>query len=90
MGWLDKIGIGKADAKLSAKPDPKGAPGTRIYHEYGVSEAPVNGKYGWTCRVYAANGEAHNMTGWAETDRQARIDAINWAESHKATLRGIK
>lgn len=89
MGWLDKIGIRTADAKLSAKPDAKGAPGTRVYHEYGVSEAPVNGRYEWHCRVYAATGEAHNMTGSAETDRQARIDAIEWAETHKAKLRGI-
>lgn len=90
MGWLDKIGISKADAKLSAKPDVKGAPGTRVYHEYGVSEAPVNGRYQWNCVVYDATSAPHRMTGSAETDRQARIDAINWAESHKATLRGIK
>lgn len=89
MGWLDKIGIGKADAKLFAAPDVRGAPGTRVYHEYGVSEAPVNGRYQWHCRVYAANGVAQNMTGSAETDRQARIDAIEWAEEQKTKLRGI-
>jgi hypothetical protein len=74
--------------KLSAKPDDKSIPGQRIHHEYFVAEVGADGRFKWECRVYAANGEMHQMTGSAESDREARIDAIKWADDHKAKLRG--
>ncbi|MES2323277.1 MAG: hypothetical protein V4633_13515 [Pseudomonadota bacterium] len=92
MGMLDffkpKPEAAPVLPKLASAPDVKGAPGTRMYHEYFVDEAPANGRIGWQARVYAADGTAHSMTGSAETDRQARIDAITWAESKKVELRG--
>ena len=91
MGWLDKITGLVAPlviAKLSSKPDAKTVPGARVHHEYFVAEVGADGRYAWLARVYAANGEVHNMTGTAETDREARIDAIKWADDHKAKLRG--
>lgn len=88
MSFLDRL-IGKsADPRPSAAPDLKGAPGTRVYHEYFVDEHPVNGRFVWLCRVYAADATAHEMTGSEETNLAACQSAIGWAESVKATLRG--
>lgn len=91
MGWLDKI-TGRTPAQeialVSAAADVKGAPGTRVYHEYFVDDEPTNGRYGWLCRVYAQDGTPHQTTGSEETDRSAREAAIAWADATKSKLRG--
>lgn len=87
MGWLDRLKP-SAKPRPSAAPDVKGAPGTRVYHEYFVDEHATNGRHVWLCRVYAADGTAHEMTGSEETNPAAAQSAISWAESVKATLRG--
>lgn len=92
MGWTDFFKAKPAAApvlpKLAAVPDVRGNPGTRIYHEYFVDEAPINGRYHWLCRVYAADGLPHQTTGSEESDHEARMAAITWASTTKAALRG--
>lgn len=87
--------------RLYATPDPKGAPNTRVYHEYFVPEAPEDGSWPWTCRVYGPGGTYTDAAGQvlpkppqimlqrgkAPTERLAREQAIAWAEQTKAAVR---
>lgn len=91
MSWFKRTPKVRDSAPVAvpvAAPDAKGAPGTRIYHEYFVGDAPVNGRYVWLCRVYAAGGQVHEMTGSEEANVDACQSAITWAESVKKQLRG--
>lgn len=74
--------------RLAAKADRRGAPGTRIHHEYFVAEEPVDGRFPWKCRVYDADSTVHEMTGAEDSDHQARVAAIAWADDKKTALRG--
>ena len=90
MGWLDSFKAKLADipaGKLACPPDPKALPGQKVYHEYFIGENAISGRATWHVRVYAG-GVSHEMTGSAETDRQARIDAMTWATEKKTQLRG--
>lgn len=75
-------------AAVIPEPDVRGAPGTRVYHEYFVDDEPREDGWHWMCRVYAANGAATQQRGVAETKQLARNAAITWAAVTKAGLRG--
>jgi hypothetical protein len=77
-----------APAVIVPEPDPRGAPGTRVYHEFFVEDAPRADGWHWLCRVYAANGAATEHGGVAESQLLARNAAITWAAKTKAGLRG--
>jgi hypothetical protein len=79
---------GAQGAKLSAKPDPKGPPGTRIYHEYIAADEPgKDGRFNWEARVYDKNGGMIVQKGQGNTRRAACEQAIAWAEKTKDSLR---
>ena len=78
----------KAADRLSAPPDPKGAPGTRIYHEYFADREPINGAHHWHARVYTPGGGVHESRGSASSHRAACQAAIAWADGMKKSLRG--
>lgn len=92
MGWLDRFkkaaAVAEVAAKIAAPKDARGNPGTRIYHEYFAPSEPVNGRYQWSARVYAADGTPYEMTGSEETHRATCLSALAWAEETKAMLRG--
>lgn len=70
-------------------PDPRGAPGTRVHHEYFIGEQrPVDNMYPWLCRVYAQNGAANEQTGEAATPEAAKNAALTYAAKTKLALRG--
>ncbi|MBQ5963151.1 hypothetical protein [Massilia sp. ZL223] len=78
-----------AAAPVEVAPDQRGAPGTRVYHEYFlVDEANGDGKWPWKARVYAANGAPNEQTGLADTQELARNAALAWCAKTKAILRG--
>jgi hypothetical protein len=79
---------GAQGAKLYAKPDPKGPPGTRIYHEYIAADEPgPDGRFNWEARVYDKNGGMILQKGQGKTRRNACEQAIAWAEKTKDSLR---
>lgn len=94
MSWLDRIKSAIVQpapepvAAVAARPDPRGAPGTRIHHEYFVADEPTNGRWEWLARVYAADSTPHQMTGIEDSPELAGAAALSWAESTKATMRG--
>lgn len=90
MGWLDRFTKGETSAQpaIAATPDPRGAPGTRIYHEYFVEAEPIDGRFPWRARVYAADGQPREMSGSEESEHAARAAAVAWAEATKTTMRG--
>ena len=90
MGWLDRFKKDEVPAQpgIVATPDPRGAPGTRIYHEYFVEAEPVDGRFPWRARAYAANGQPMESSGSEETEHAARAAAVAWAEATKTTMRG--
>jgi hypothetical protein len=73
--------------RLHAEPDPKVAPGKRVYHEYFVADAAVGNAWPWRARVYTAGGAILEETGHAATRRAACQAAITWAERKKASVR---
>jgi hypothetical protein len=78
----------KKDGRLYAKPDPKGPPGTRIYHEYVAADEPdPDGRFNWEARVYDKNGGMILQKGQGKTRRNACEQAIAWAEKTKDSLR---
>lgn len=88
MGLLDRFKKSTVDQTISVSPDPRGAPGTRVYHEYFVDPEPTDGRWRWHCRVYGADGKPIETTGSEETEHAARAAAVVWAEATKATMRG--
>lgn len=78
----------KPAVKLDAKPDPRGAPGTRVYHEYFLEDEPRPQGWHWHCRVYAQNGAVTEREGHEPSRLDAGRAAIAWAEATKAGLRG--
>lgn len=74
--------------RLYAPPDPKGLPGSRVYHEYFVTEtADESGQWPWSCRVYAPGGRILKNDGKAKTRERACQAAIAWANEMKTTVR---
>lgn len=79
----------QAAAPVEVGPDQRGAPGTRVHHEYfPAGEANADGKWPWKARVYAANGAVNEQTGLADTQELARNAALAWCAKTKAILRG--
>ena len=76
-----------APVRIAAKPDPKGKPGTRVYHELFIGDE-VNGRCEWSARVYGPDGLVDVAQGSAGSRAAARNAAIVWAEQAKATIRG--
>lgn len=74
--------------KLSAPPDPKAAPGKRVYHEYFVGDAPQpDGQWRWDARVYVDGKKPVLGEGFAKSRYRAGEAAINWATAKKVELR---
>lgn len=67
--------------------DVRGAPGTRVHHEY-FTEERTDGRWNWLCRVYAMNGAPNEQSGVAEDEASAASAALSWAARTKAILRG--
>lgn len=89
---LDKIKAfftGAPAARLDARADPRGKPGTRVYHEYFLEDEPRPKGWYWICRVYAQNGAATEREGFADSRFAAGRAAIEWADETKAGLRGF-
>ncbi len=86
--------FGSAPEKVPAEPvvmapDPRGAPGTRVYHEYFVGEQrDIDHLFPWLCRVYAQNGAVNEKTGLADTREAASNAALSFAAITKRALRG--
>lgn len=79
----------QAAAPVELAPDHRGAPGTRVHHEYFLAgEANADGKWLWTARVYAANGAPNEQSGLADTWELARNAALAWCARTKSILRG--
>lgn len=78
------------EQRVEVAPDPRGAPGSRVHHEYFVGDAPEpsDNQWPWLCRVYAANGAVNEQSGRAPTQESARNAALSWAAKTKAALRG--
>ena len=74
--------------RLTVEPDPRGVPGTRVYHEMFVGSASTNEGVEWMVRVYGPTGLVDEKRGFGETDRAARVAAIAWAEQVKKSARG--
>ena len=92
MSWLDKImGKDAAPAEVAEPVAPVLPSNIRdgIHHEFFLDDEPVNGRYGWLCRVYARGGVMHQTSGSEETNAAATQAAIDWAESKKAELRRV-
>lgn len=78
-----------APAPVEMAPDPRGAPGTRVYHEYFVGEQRASdNRFPWLCRVYAQNGAVTEQRGDADTREAARNAALSFAALTKRALRG--
>lgn len=75
--------------KLHAEPDPTpSAPGTRVYHEYMVSEAAdAERRWHWSCNVYGPGGMLEHHIGVAPTRAGACQAAIDWATAMKKQVR---
>lgn len=74
--------------RLYAAPDPKGEPGTRVYHEYFVTPEPdESGMWPWSCRVYGPGGRVLKNDGKGKTRDRACQAAIAWADDIKARVR---
>ena len=80
----------QAPASEVVAPDQRGAPGTRVHHEYFVAEeANLHDlKWPWLARVYAANSAVNEQRGTADTQELARNAALTWCAKTKAILRG--
>lgn len=76
------------EAPVVMAADPRGAPGTRVYHEYLVGDESAEGKFPWLCRVYAQNGALNEKRGEAETYDAAKNAALSYAALTKRALRG--
>lgn len=89
---LDKIKqlFASKPRRIDARRDPRGAPGTRVYHEYFVGDAPHEDGWRWMCRVYAQNGAPTEHEGVEDTRDKACRAAIAWAERTKDGLRGVQ
>jgi len=90
MSWLDrfkKAGAPEADAPVVTAADQRGALDPRVHHEYFVADEPIDGRWPWLCRVYAADGQPSEMTGSEETESEARTAAIAWADATKNAMR---
>lgn len=90
MSWF-KRDKPQADvpAKLAAPKDPVTPPGQRLHHEYFADAEPVNGRYHWKGRVYAADATVYEDSGDEPSHREACMSAIRWAEAKKNELRRI-
>lgn len=77
-----------AQEPVQASADVRGAPGTRVHHEFFIDEPDSSGAYRWLCRVYAQNGAATEREGVAESRDGAQSAALSWAAKTKAALRG--
>ena len=93
--WFEEKKIEPLDATgkrlYFIAPDPRGAPGTRIYHEYFLGDRPLpNGQWGWLARVYSANSEVTEQSGSEATQDSAREAALNWAVSAKEKMRAAQ
>ena len=73
---------------VEAAPDPRGAPGTRVYHEYLVEQRAMDLRFSWMCRVYAQNGACTEQEGVADTADAAKNAALSFAAVTKKALRG--
>ena len=73
---------------VAAEPDKRGAPGTRVYHEYFIDLEPRPDGFHWLCRVYAQNGAVTERAGVAVNQSLAKDEALTWANRAKAGLRG--
>lgn len=69
-------------------PDPRGAPGTRVHHEYFTDERPLDNRWNWLCRVYAQNGAVNEQRSVADTQEEAKNAALAYAAVTKRALRG--
>ncbi len=69
------------------RPDPRGAPGTRVHHEYFIDQ-DAEGTWFWLCRVYSQTSAATEQQGTSATEEGARSAALSWAAKTKAVLRG--
>ncbi len=87
FGQQESAAVAPAPA-IEAAPDPRGAPGTRVYHEYFVFEPGADGRCGWLCRVYAQNGAVNEKTGDAVDAEAAKNAALTYAALTKRALRG--
>lgn len=77
-----------SNGRPHAAPDPRGAPGTRVYHEYFVTQCVDGVRYEWHCRVYSQNAEVTEHRGIADTEQAARSTALWFAARTKLALRG--
>lgn len=90
MGWFKRAKREPdIQPKLTAPKDPATLPGARLHHEYFTNPEPINGRFGWHGRVYAADGTAYEDSGDESSHREACQAAIRWAESKKNELRRI-
>ncbi len=74
----------KLGFKLKAKPDEKGPPGTRVYHEFFVGAEATPMGFEWLGRVYGDG--VHQQSGFAKSRAGARSAALAWCERTKAAI----
>ena len=89
MSWFKRAASKPEPTKLAAPKDAPALPGQRLHHEYFTNPEPVNGRFGWHGRVYAADGTAYEDSGDEPSHREACQAAIRWAESKKNELRRL-
>lgn len=72
---------------LAALAPTKGAPGTRVHHEYFLTDAP-EGRVNWLARVYAQNGAVNEQRGNEPNEQAAKDAALAWCAEITTALKG--